>query len=380
MIAFFLGTHPELSLAELRLVFETRETLRYLSVALFDLDEEVVSKRFTALGGVPRYGSVLGTIPRHDNEIERKIQEVLITDLKEESRREYVISLYGVKLDKRSFHHDLKDLLSGVKYDGKFDEPQHAPATSAHVLARGGHEYSLVMIENLVYVIKTKQVQDAKFWSIIDAERPERDMKIGMLPAKLARMMINMSGAEMGGKLWDPFVGLGTVAMQAAFLGIPVHGTDKAQQSIEKSRQNMQWLIKKGLVAQAKHTLLQEPIERARVDRSISAIVTEPFLGKPRFKPFASGVLAQREWKQINRLYGNLLQIAAKTLSSGDRLVMVKPLFSFVARNGREWYNPPLAASPSVWRIPELIQDIGPLIWTHRDSVVGRQIMILEKR
>lgn len=379
MIAFFLGSHPELSLAELRLVFNKKELKRWLGIALFDIEKEEVSKHFFTLGGTPRYGTVIAELD-DKNGIENELLEQLKVSLLSEKRKEYILSLFGVHVNKRQFHHDLKMQLAGVKYDGKFEEAQHSPAVSAHVLKRGGHEFSAIAHDKKVYVIKTEQVQDAQFWSIVDAERPSRDMKIGMLPAKLARMMINLSGVTVDGKIWDPFVGQATIAMQGAILGIPVLGTDKSRDSIEKAKQNMSWLVKKGLVSQAKHWLYPESIEKAKPDYDITGIVTEPFLGKPHFKPFSSEFLAKKEWQIINRLYGTLLQIASRSLRKGQRLVFVKPVFAFLANNGGRWYNPPLSASSEAWKVPELLKDLGSLLWVQRDNVVGREIIILEKR
>ncbi|MCC7304077.1 hypothetical protein IT418_01530 [bacterium] len=379
MIVFFLGSHPEVSLAELRLVFGVKEVIRWLGIALFDLEGETVSKNFFKLGGTPRYGSVVGEFPKSTENVENALQSLLVKQLKNVQRKEYVLSLYGVRVDKRRFHKNLKDELSGVKYDGKFEEPQHTPAASAHVLLRGGHEFSAISHNETIYVVKTERVQDAKFWSIVDAERPARDMKIGMLPSKLARMMVNFTKTDDSGKIWDPFVGQGTIAMQSAMLGIPVYGTDKSLVSIENAKQNMLWLVKKGLVAQTTHKLFVEPIERAKLEKSITAIATEPFLGKPRFKPFANEFLAKREWREVSRLYGVLLQTASRFLRKGQRLIFVKPTFAFLAENGVRWYNPPLSTSTDAWKIPELVKDIGALLWVQRDNVVGREIVILEK-
>lgn len=379
MIAFFLGSHPDVSLAELRIVLDKKEASRLLGIALFDVELPVVSDLYYKLGGTPRYGIVVAEFEK-SSDFENSVISELKKQLKDVERKEYILSLYGVKMEKRHMHHDLKRELPGVKYDGKFEEILHPPAASAHVLLRGGHEFSLVSSGNTLFLIKTVQVQDAKFWSIIDAERPSRDMKIGMLPAKLARMMINLTGADSRGKLWDPFVGQGTMTMQAAVLNIPVNGTDKSKESIEKAKENMMWLVKKGLVSQAKHTLFQESIEKAKPDRAVTAIATEPFLGKPRFRPFQNEFLAKREWRDISRVYGALLQVASRLLRKGQRLVFVKPMFAFLADNGGRWYNPPLSMSAEAWKVPELLVDLGPLPWVQHDNVVGREIVVLEKR
>lgn len=382
MIVFFLGSHPEMSLAELRLVSNSREAERTNTVAFIDSLTDMGTQWFRQLGGSPKWGEVIATIEKSEKDIESKALEILKNSLKNEAKKEYVLSLYGVRLQKRSFHHTLKEMLPGVKYDGKFEELQHPPAAVEHVMKRGGHEFSLISTPTAVYCVKTLGVQDTRFWSTIDADRPARDMKIGMLPSKLARMMINVSGvvAHENGKVWDPFVGQGTIAMQAATVNVPILGTDKAPASLANAKRNMVWLVNSGLVKQAKHEFYPETIERAKLDRSITAIITEPFLGTPRYKPFTSEFLAKREWREIQRLYGSLLQVASSLLRKGQRLVFIKPVYAFLANNGGQWYNPPLSMSAEAWQVPELLKDLGSLLWIQRDSVVGREIVILEKR
>jgi tRNA G10 N-methylase Trm11 len=377
MIAFFLGSHPDVSLAELRIVFGTKEALRLQTIVLFDISEELFAEKFHLLGGVPRSGSVVETFTKRPTTDE--LVAALRKSLEKVERREYVLSLFGVKVDKKTVHHDLKRSLTGVKYDGNFDEAQHSPAAVAHVIARGGKEYALLQTSNDILLIETLKVQDPKFWTVIDAERPGRDMKIGILPAKLARIMVNLTSALPGEVVWDPFIGQATIAMQAASIGIKTFGTDKSPMSIDKGKQNIEWLIQQKLAKRDMVSFAIQPIERAKANAVIAGIATEPYLGKARFKPFPSEMLAKREWKEIERLYKMLLQVAASILNKGQRIVLVKPMFAFIAKNQVEWYNPPLPMPSGSLKVPELLADLGPLLWQNRESVVGRQIVVLEK-
>jgi tRNA G10 N-methylase Trm11 len=376
MIAFFLGSHPDVSLAELRIAFAKKEEVRTQYLVLFDISEELVLEKFDSLGGVPRVGKVLDTLELPVDE--EKVIAQLKDSLLHKKRKEYVMSLYSVKFDKKRAHHQLKQEVTGVKYDGDFAEPQHSPAAVAHVMARGGYEYILVDVNKKALLIETLQVQDPKFWTIIDAERPGRDMKIGMLPAKLARIMVNLTGATKEDVIWDPFVGQATIAMQAAAFGIKAVGTDKSQQSLQVGKQNIDWL-KQEMQGVAQVTLQMQPIERAQAPSGTVHIATEPYLGRARFKPFQNDMLAKREWREIERLYRLLMEVADRSLKSGQRIVLAKPMFAFIAKNKVEWYNPALPMPSNGLKVPALVADLGPLLWQNRDSVVGRQIIVLEK-
>src|SRR4029079_2237978 len=163
------GSHPEVSLAELRIVFGTKETAHLSTVALFDIDARDADDKFSLLGSIPRYGVVLETLPK-DNDFKEKLAGLLIKELNDLPKKEYVITLLGVHIDKKGIHHSVKELLPKAKYDGSFGELQHTPATVHHVISRGGNEFVVTPYQSGYLVIKTEQVQDPRYWSIVDVE------------------------------------------------------------------------------------------------------------------------------------------------------------------------------------------------------------------
>jgi tRNA G10 N-methylase Trm11 len=81
--------------------------------------------------------------------------------------------------------------------------------------------------------------QDVDEYSARDYGKSVRDMDVGMLPPKLAQIMLNISGEARG--IYDPFVGLGTVLIEAAHGGYwALLGSDLAPEMVEASRENLQ--------------------------------------------------------------------------------------------------------------------------------------------
>ncbi|NCS83129.1 hypothetical protein GW746_01805, partial [Candidatus Saccharibacteria bacterium] len=79
-----------------------------------------------------------------------------------------------------------------------------------------------------------------------DQGRPKRDAFVGMLPPKLALIMVNLA---TGGKaprpdhrILDPFCGTGVLLQESLLLGYPVYGTDLSEKMISYSEENLQWL------------------------------------------------------------------------------------------------------------------------------------------
>lgn len=69
--------------------------------------------------------------------------------------------------------------------------------------------------KNGFIVAETVWIQDIEGYSQRDMER-ERSMTVGMMPPKIAQIMINLgTKGDKNRALWDPFCGLGTTLIEA---------------------------------------------------------------------------------------------------------------------------------------------------------------------
>src|SRR4029078_6190467 len=98
-----------------------------------------------------------------------------------------------------------------------------------------------------------------------DREMSTRDAKVGMLPPKLAQIIINMAVGEMPEEakqsvcevppdqpipkdhlakitLLDPFCGTGVILQEAALMGYKAYGSDLMPQMANYAQQNWAWL------------------------------------------------------------------------------------------------------------------------------------------
>lgn len=95
------------------------------------------------------------------------------------------------------------------------------------------------------YIAQTTKVQDIDEYAQRDFGRPKRSGFVGMLPPKLAQMMLHLAQVTPDEVVLDPFCGTGVVLQEAALMGCKVHGTDVEPKMIDFSRTNMEWLQKK---------------------------------------------------------------------------------------------------------------------------------------
>ena len=118
-------------------------------------------------------------------------------------------------------------------------------ATLLHNGLNGKNERKVELIkvdENWYRVIG---VQDIDAYAERDQARPARDAKVGMLPPKLAQILINLCGELKGGStVLDPFCGTGVVLQEALLMGYRAYGTDINERMVEYSKRNLEWQVK----------------------------------------------------------------------------------------------------------------------------------------
>lgn len=119
------------------------------------------------------------------------------------------LSKIGITIKKRSE--------KSLRLANTTDKNLNGASFLVNKLEKTESEYSLLQCGKTLYEGITLRCQDVDSWAKRDMERT-RDAKVGMLPTKLARSMLNLAGDFS--TVWDPFVGLGTVLTEARALGI----------------------------------------------------------------------------------------------------------------------------------------------------------------
>ncbi len=199
-------------------------------------------------------------------------------------------------------------------------------------LLTDGFEVILAIGKDKVYIGKTLDVQDYESYSFRDYNRPNRDSKSGMIPPKLAKMMINLSGKGKDKTILDPFCGSGTILEELILLGYKkIIGTDISDKAINDSEINIKWLfdnyheINKNeydiKIKKTDVTTISGIIE----NQSIDAIITEPFLGSPK-KSYGFNQ-AIGEIKKLENLYLKAFVEFRKILNKNGRIIIIFPVF-----------------------------------------------------
>lgn len=382
--AFVFGTHPKLSFGELTTVLKTdntpvtaielRNTIGWLETSV-EIDEAALIAR---LGGTTKIVRVIG---KFDDEI---VADYLLSRVNRDSKFHFGFSLYALEsgISTKKSLKTLQTLGIALKKTFKADEiscrfvsSQEVELSSVIVhkerLLKNGVEIVIFKSENEILFGATLAVQPFQDWSHRDYGRPARDDRSGMLPPKLARMMLNLSGAQKDDVVLDPFCGSGTVLQEAALLDCKkIIGTDVSKKAIADTRENLEWLkqetgkhIEKIAVCDARELLAQKVIGAESIDR----IVFEGYLGKTT----PNGKAIEQQLFELEKLYRDTFIILERALHADGTIVAALPFWTI---NKSEIIHLPIKKLLA----KSNLQIVETYFYRRPQSVVGREILVLQ--
>lgn len=178
------------------------------------------------------------------------------------------------------------------------------------------------------FTARTVAVQDFEGWNKRDYGRPEVEAHIGMLPPKVARIMVNLAldGQNKKPTVLDPFCGTGTIAAEAMMLGCKVAASDIDQRQAARTKTNLEWLVKNyGLEGSYEvYETDARQIGGKIAGRSVDAVVTEPYLGPNENLKYLNLKLL----RELEDLYLACFEEWRKILKPQGRVVIVIPGFN----------------------------------------------------
>jgi tRNA (guanine10-N2)-dimethyltransferase len=126
----------------------------------------------------------------------------------------------------------------------------------------------------------------------------------GVMMPRMARALVNISCAQKGDLLLDPFCGTGGILIESGLMGINAIGSDFDPIMVKGSRQNMP----------AGDSILADSVHLPLQDVSVDAIVTD--------LPYGQSVSIKKD-HTVERLYDDTLRELDRVLKPGKRAVVV---------------------------------------------------------
>jgi len=204
---------------------------------------------------------------------------------------------------------------------------------------------------------------------------------MGMLPPKLAQIMINLADPENTAKtIYDPFCGSGTILIEAMIMGKNAIGSDIDEKAVNGTSKNLEWTMGKLKNKSVKFKIFKKnAVEITKKDilpESVDAIVSETYLGEPVSR-LPSEKIVEKVLSDISNLHELWLKKATQLLSKNARIAICLPAY----RKGFNKYIRIKDFSKKVekYGLKQIkFGNASSLIYDREDQVVAREIVILQ--
>jgi tRNA G10 N-methylase Trm11 len=394
-----LGRQPALGIAELESLYGP-DTVQPFGGQACLVDVEACNIDFNRIGGSTRLATILLELPLHSSW--KSIEKFLVEEapekaLQSDGKISFGISVFGMKVSAKQVAKTALLVKKAIRSSGKsvrMVPHNDSPLNSASVLHNklykdGNWELLIVSDGTRSFLAQTHFIQDIDAYTARDRERPMRDAKVGMLPPKLAQIIINLASSPIylatsapGEKtlLLDPFCGTGVTLQEAMLMDYDVYGTDIEPRMIDYSIANMAWL----------DTLYPDVGDYRRIEMGdatkhrwhnadkITLVAGETYLGKP-LNSLPPGDQLSKIIYDANLINHRFLQNIHGQLRSGTRLCLGIPTW----RGKHEFLHLPMLdhlTEMGYTRIKFKHVRNEDLVYHREGQVVGRELLVLEKR
>ena len=247
-------------------------------------------------------------------------------------------------------------------------------ATSLHNGLSGKNErkVELIKVDNGWY--RVIGVQDIDAYAKRDQARPARDAKVGMLPPKLAQILINLCGPlKPGSTILDPFCGTGVVLQEAVLMGYQAYGTDISERMVEYSKKNLNWLLK------SDNNLFQISQGDATSfcwEQPIDAVACEGYLGRP-FSQVPTEMALKEQKQECGAIILGFLKNLAEQIEAGTPVVIAVPAW---LRGSGEYERLDILDEIETMGYNVNNKSREGLFYHRPEQIVARDIIILRKK
>lgn len=389
MLYFFvLGNNRSLAAAEIGAVLGWQKNpanQRFIGAGevLFWETAEAINpvQLINKLGGTIKIGEIKATISGQAELLEAMKKNLPTA----RGKFKFGFSFYGQnKLPLKSLAMELKKYLREVQgVNSQWVVSREKTLSSVVVeqnkLIDPGVEFFLAKEKNF-FLGRTLAVQPFKDFSRRDYGRPKRDDYAGMLPPKLAKIMINLANVPPDKTILDPFCGSGTILTEALVMNYEnLIGSDIEKEALANTEKNLAWVAENWQKNKNKIRLCQKDARQLSAilkPRSLEAIITEPYLGPQRGFYDLS-----KTKKELESLYGESLKVFSSLIKKEGRIVMIWPVFR---QSGTlVFLNPPLPdfkiipVLPENWQLKEITKR-NTIIYGRPEQKIWREIVVLE--
>lgn len=413
-----LGRQPMLGLAELESLYGSGN-VRLLAQDVARVTVMPCSIDFSRLGGTIKLCKVLTTMPATNwKEIEKFLLSVAPQQSTKmpEGKMRLGLSVHGFSVSPQQLLATGLNIKKAIqKQTGRsvrLVPNQSATLNAAQVIhnkltSDTGWELIFVRDNEQTIIAQTLFVQDIESYGERDYGRPKRDPRVGMLPPKLAQMIINLATgpaeftqikSDLSGDIClkpeddkkmhddrqhvtvlDPFCGTGVVLQEAILMGYQAYGTDLEPRMIDYTRTNLEWLSARHQLSAARYKLAPGDATSIQWEQPINMVACETYLGRPFTAVPAPDVLAQT-MSDCSLILKKFLRNIHPQLAAGTRLCLAIPAWQ--AKPGQFRQLPLIDALEDMGYNQVRFERVRneDLLYYRADQIVARQLLVITRK
>ncbi len=403
-----LGRQPALGLAELERLHGS-DSMRVLGNNLVGLTLDASEINFRRLGGSIKLTCVIDVLHQANwQQIEKKLLQrapIIARDF-EPGKITIGVSSYDSSVQPKAIQATalkLKKIIrSKTSQSVRVVPNQEAMLSTAQVIHNkltGPRGIELVVIQqgDRTYITQTVAEQDIEAYTKRDQARPKRDARVGMLPPKLAQIIVNLAAGQVNPEgnpeyqdspekgsiqtpsLLDPFCGTGVVLQEASLMGFLTHGSDIEKRMVSYTEENMNWLKEN---FNPKGTLIDVSVGDATThtwESAFNVIACEGYLGQP-FSAFPTEEKLREVMQTCNQIMKGFLKNIAPQIESGTPLCVALPA----------WHRP--NGKFEHLKLLDSLEELGynrvsfvhvrdeDLLYYRPDQVVARELLVITRK
>lgn len=426
-----LGRQPSLGLAELERVFSGKSVKPVCNeAALIDCDNLNIQR----FGGILKSGQVIINLDTSDW---RQVSDQIIRRFTSKwsgytgkitlgiSAYNFVISAREVQKIGITLKQRLKKSNVSMRLIPNTD-PALTTATSHHnKLGLADNKVELIIVrttDNKAIVALSTGSQNITAYAKRDQARPKRDAFVGMLPPKLAQIMINLATGQMVDGKWymvngrepisennttkdtppgtklqplpntkyqlpsttpnpvilDPFCGTGVILQEAALMGFSVYGTDLSEKMVQYCDDNLNWL------ADTHHIKFDYYLDKGdamttKWRQPIDAVVCESYLGQPFSAPPSPAKLTEVV-ENCNHIITEFLRNLRDQIEPGTPVCIAIPAWR--DKSGNFTHLPIVSNVARYGYKPHEFMNVSQndMLYFRADQVVARELLVLTRQ
>jgi len=392
-----LGRQPALGLAELESLYGPTKLIVASSNAVV-VKESLEPASLARLGGTLKLARIVAVL---DAVAWPKVASYLRSDLPfvvnfaGEGKLQLGLSAYGFVITPQKLMAsglDLKKVLKkatdrSVRLVSSKDELHlSTPQVIHNNLDRSGCEIVVLRSGNKTIIARTIAEQDIEAYTKRDQLRPKRDARVGMLPPKLAQIIVNLAsnGLETTKdakqlRVLDPFCGTGVILQEALLMGYKAAGSDLEARMINYTMGNLEWLAETFKVDNSDIPLTVGDATSLAWPEPFDLIASETYLGQPMTQ-----LPPPEKLDGIVRTCNLIIQLFLRNIGgqipSGTRLCLAIPAWN---KSVNQFKHLPLLdhlEELGYNRVSFVHSSDTDLIYFRENQIVARQLVVITRK